>query len=274
MPAPAAAPEARPARELLGVIVELSPAAAASSSDASFARVVEAAAAMGRSHVMCNPRAGAEFCCIAALPGATRECEGGGYGTSTRLAATLREAAEAAAGDRDSKPPALAAALGRFLCRARAHAADAGEGNVARARVVVLKAADDDASQYHAIMNCVFAARRRSVLIDACSLGPRPSSLMKQAAHLTRGAFVHVPPVHIDRLTAVSLSALSADSSVRARVSLPVLEDADMRVACVCCAPPKILDRGYVCTTCLSVFCDADATCPCSRHVLRAMDVG
>ena len=53
-----------------------------------------------------------------------------------------------------------------------------------------------------------------------------------------------------------------------------VLEDADMRVACVCCAPPKILDRGYVCTTCLSVFCDADATCPCSRHVLRAMDVG
>mmetsp|Transcript_21057 Transcript_21057/g.62850 ORF Transcript_21057/g.62850 Transcript_21057/m.62850 type:complete len:537 (+) Transcript_21057:178-1788(+) len=185
-----------------------------------------------------------------------------------------REAAEAAAGDRDSKPPALAAALGRFLCRARAHAADAGEGNVARARVVVLKAADDDASQYHAIMNCVFAARRRSVLIDACSLGPRPSSLMKQAAHLTRGAFVHVPPVHIDRLTAVSLSALSADSSVRARVSLPVLEDADMRVACVCCAPPKILDRGYVCTTCLSVFCDADATCPCSRHVLRAMDVG
>ena len=48
-------------------------------------------------------------------------------------------------------------------------------------------------------------------------------------------------------------------------MSLPALHEADFRTACLCCTPPKILDRGYVCATCLSVYCRADHECPCTK---------
>ena len=119
-------------------------------------------------------------------------------------------------------------------------------------------------------MNCLFAAKRRKVLVDACSVAPSPSPLMRQAAHLAGGIFAHVPPDRLDRLLATALASFAADAACRERLALPRLAEADFRVACLCCAPPKLLARGYCCTTCLSVYCRPDFVCPCSAGLKAA----
>ena len=114
------------------------------------------------------------------------------------------------------------------------------------ARCVLFKCGEDDAAQYHAVMNCLFAARRRKILVDAVSLGAKPSPLAKLCAHLAKGAFTHNPPHLRDRLVAVALATFGADAECRQSLSLPALHEADFRTACLCCTPPILTDRGYV----------------------------
>ena len=62
----------------------------------------------------------------------------------------------------------------------------------------------------------------------------------------------------------MALATFGADAECRQSLSLPALHEADFRTACLCCTPPKILDRA-TCATCLSVYCRADHECPCTR---------
>ena len=255
--------------ELLCVVIEISPRAAVSSSGAEFRRVVEATLALRNAHLMCHHSG--EFVCCAALPGSTRYAaaprSGGGAGSA--LATALLDAAEAAR-DRD-EAPATAAAVARSLCYARKRVAAAPPGaDVGGARLLLLKLADDDAAQYNATMNGIFAASRYGVVVDAASLAAKPSSLMKQAAHLTGGVFLHVAPAKLDQLLASALATFAADAACRKSLNLPFLEEADFRVSCFCCSPPNTLDRAWVCTVCLSVYCSQDkGPCPCTA-ALRA----
>ena len=99
---------------------------------------------------------------------------------------------------------------------------------------------------------------------------------MKVAAHLTGGAYVRVAPARAAAaLATTALSVFGAGEAARASLHLPVLDEADFRVSCICCSPPQVLDRGFVCTTCLSVFCRADkGPCPCTKHMAAAMRAG
>ena len=138
----------------------------------------------------------------------------------------------------------------------------------------VVKVAEDDAAQYNGTMNCIFSAERHGVLVDAVSVAPTPSALMKQAAHLTGGAFLHVAPAKLAQLLPSALAAFAADAKCRVDLNLPFLEEADFRVACFCCAPPATLDRGWVCTTCLSVYCASfKGPCPCTARLRAAAKV-
>ena len=247
-------PTLAPPTPLLGIVVEVSPNTTPSSSSSSYAKVVEAVVALRNAHLLCHH--GGEVLVVAALPGATQfissDQQNGGAATAT----ALRECAEKADSERKT-PAAVAAALGRFLCYAARQ--------TSTARCVLFKCGEDDAGQYHAVMNCLFAARRRKILVDAVSLGAKPSPLAKLCAHLAKGAFTHNPPHLRDRLVAVALATFGADAECRQSLSLPALHEADFRTACLCCTPPKILDRGYVCATCLSVYCRADHECPCTK---------
>ena len=54
-----------------------------------------------------------------------------------------------------------------------------------------MKASEDDASQYMSIMNCIFAAQKHNVMIDACILGSN-SGLLQQACDMTGGLYLKV----------------------------------------------------------------------------------
>ncbi|KAJ1455438.1 TFIIH subunit Tfb4/p34 [Pelagophyceae sp. CCMP2097] len=112
-------------------------------------------------------------------------------------------------------------------------------------------------------MNCVFSAQRHGTVIDALVLSPRPSVLMQQAARLTKGTLVHLYESHRDQLATHLLSIFSASVACRAHLNMPPLDEADFRAACFCCTPPKTLESGWVCSSCLAIYCSSETRCRC-----------
>ncbi|KAL7986693.1 hypothetical protein Chor_012976 [Crotalus horridus] len=61
-----------------------------------------------------------------------------------------------------------------------------------KSRILVIKAAEDSALQYMNFMNVIFAAQKRSILIDACVLDS-DSGLLQQACDITGGIYLKIP---------------------------------------------------------------------------------
>jgi Transcription factor Tfb4 len=127
-------------------------------------------------------------------------------------------------------------------------------------RLLVLHASNDVSSQYIAVMNCIFSAQKLRVPIDACVLrrDGADSSLLQQAAHITRG--IYARPTHqagglLQYLLSIYLSA----PSTRAHLQLPVQRNVDFRASCFC--HQRTTDMAYVCSVCLSIFCDYLPVC-------------
>lgn len=90
-------------------------------------------------------------------------------------------------------PASWSSALLRALCfihKVRGES-DRGQGHTLfNARILSITTTSDDASQYLAVMNAIFAAQRENILIDACVLGQQNSSFMQQACYLTNGIYL------------------------------------------------------------------------------------
>uniref|UniRef100_A0A0V0JAN1 General transcription factor IIH subunit 3 n=1 Tax=Schistocephalus solidus TaxID=70667 RepID=A0A0V0JAN1_SCHSO len=151
-----------------------------------------------------------------------------------------------------------------------------------RARILVIRAAEDAASQYLPLMNSVFTAQKLRVPIDACIIPPTTvsstpedlrhtsvlhdfsySSLFQQAADLTGGIYLRVPrPAGLlQYLISVFLPRVSMRSVLilpDSRNSGPSL-GVDFRAACFC--HRQLVDLAYVCSVCLSVFCSFSPVC-------------
>ena len=167
-------------------------------------------------------------------------------------------------------PVATSAAIGRALCFARRRF----ERDRVSSRVLLLKLGADSAAQYNAVMNCVFCAKSASVPLDACALTGANPALAKQAAHLTAGVFLHVADSQLQELGLHLLcSFAAAPGPAREQLALPKLDEADFRAACFCCKPPTVLDRGFVCSVCLAIYCDNKRPCACSVAAPRANSI-
>lgn len=147
-------------------------------------------------------------------------------------------------------------------------------------RILIIKASDDNSSQYLALMNSVFTAQKLHVPIDTCVLslpqqsdnlsgrcGPSSlghSSLLQQAADLTGGIYLQVP--RVSGLLQYLLSVFLPSSKMRTSLLLPDSRSSglsfgvDFRAACFC--HKRLIDIGYVCSVCLSVFCEFNPICP------------
>lgn len=154
------------------------------------------------------------------------------------------------------------------------------------ARILVVRAAEDTAAQYLALMNAVFTAQKLRVPIDACIIPPTTttlagttedplrqssstmalresshSSLFQQAADLTGGTYLSVPrpACLLQYLTSVFLPR----AEMRSRLILPDSRSTslgvDFRAACFC--HRKLVDLAYVCSVCLSIFCSFSPIC-------------
>ncbi|KAM0282975.1 hypothetical protein ACHAQH_002786 [Verticillium albo-atrum] len=147
--------------------------------------------------------------------------------------------------------------------------------------ILVVSVSDSDPSQYISTMNAVFAAAHASIPIDVLSLSPataKPttaapsidpsdphksassSSFLQQASHITNGTFLE-PPSPLGLLAYLTFGLATADARARAALVPPTHHTVDFRAACFCHG--RVIDTGFVCSVCLSIFCSVPEGAEC-----------
>lgn len=151
-----------------------------------------------------------------------------------------------------------------------------GPSHVLDSRILLLSVSPspDLAHQYIPIMNAIFACQRLSIPIDVLqiplpTLTPEGASegstqtpestsstpFLQQASDATHGIYISIPRSdQAPSLTAYLLVALLPSPSTRSHLVLPTSISVDFRAACFC--HRNIVSIGFVCSICLSIFCE------------------
>ncbi|TRY66275.1 hypothetical protein DNTS_026231 [Danionella cerebrum] len=166
--------------------------------------------------------------------------------TNDQFAEEIRSLMERVEVNRSQTDSLLAVSLSRALC----------SGQEMKSRVLVIKAAEDSTLQYMNFMNVIFAAQKKNVLIDACVLDS-DSGLLQQACDITGGLYLKIP--QRAALTQNLLWVFLPDAEQRSQLLLPPAVHVDYRAACFC--HRNLIQIGYVCSVCLSIFCNFSPIC-------------
>ncbi|KAM6052336.1 LOW QUALITY PROTEIN: general transcription factor IIH subunit 3 [Chlamydotis macqueenii] len=150
----------------------------------------------------------------------------------------------------------LAGSLAKALCYINKMSKEVKANQEMKSRILVIKAAEDSALQYMNFMNVIFAAQKQSILIDACVLDS-DSGLLQQACDITGGIYLKVP--HMPSLLQYLLWVFLPDQEQRSQLVLPPPVHVDYRAACFC--HRNLIEIGYVCSVCLSIFCNFSPIC-------------
>ncbi|KAK1059124.1 RNA polymerase II transcription factor B subunit 4, partial [Friedmanniomyces endolithicus] len=113
---------------------------------------------------------------------------------------------------------------------------------------------------------------RLSIPIDVLKLAGDPTFL-QQAADTTNGIYLSLSnPLARAGMLQYLMFAFLPDAAARERLVMPGEgEGVDFRAACFC--HKRVVDIGFVCSICLSIFCEplADGTCLlCGSHLSMA----
>ncbi|XP_070572143.1 general transcription factor IIH subunit 3-like isoform X2 [Ptychodera flava] len=150
----------------------------------------------------------------------------------------------------------LAGSLAMALCYIHRLEKEAAAGEKLKPRVLVIKAADDSASQYMDFMNIIFTAQKQNIVIDACILD-KESGLLQQACDITGGIYLKI--LQRTGLLQYLLWVFLPPVKTRSKLALPPAIHVDYRAACFC--HRTLIDIGYVCSVCLSIFCTFSPIC-------------
>ncbi|KAG5840234.1 hypothetical protein ANANG_G00186660 [Anguilla anguilla] len=150
----------------------------------------------------------------------------------------------------------LAGTLAKALCYIHRVTKELEAGQEIKSRILVIKAAEDCALQYMNFMNVIFAAQKQNILIDACVLDV-DSGLLQQACDITGGLYLRIPQKLA--LAQYLLWVFLPDSDQRSKLILPPPVHVDYRAACFC--HRNLIEIGYVCSVCLSIFCNFSPIC-------------
>lgn len=160
------------------------------------------------------------------------------------------------------------------------------------ARILVISVSESSPTQYIPTMNSVFAASHAGIPIDILSLHGS-ATFLQQASYITRGTFMEAesPQGLLTYLLFGFASSISSATTVMTTTSntaggankhegdddrggsgagggagmnqlvSPSTVSVDFRAACFC--HRKVIDTGFVCSICLSIFCEVpqDAEC-------------
>ncbi|KAK0389885.1 hypothetical protein NLU13_3458 [Sarocladium strictum] len=128
-----------------------------------------------------------------------------------------------------------------------------------KGRILVLSVSDSEPTQYIPIMNAVFAASHAQIAIDTLSLSGE-QTFLQQACYNTNGTFLSAA-AHPQGLLMYLMFGLIADTEARESLVSPTTDTVDFRAACFCHG--RVVDQGFVCSICLSIFCELpdDAEC-------------
>ncbi|KAK0266069.1 hypothetical protein B0A54_06571 [Friedmanniomyces endolithicus] len=139
-------------------------------------------------------------------------------------------------------------------------------------RILIVSVSGDLAETYIELMNAIFACQRLSIPIDVLKLAGDPTFL-QQAADTTNGIYLSLSnPLARAGMLQYLMFAFLPDAAARERLVMPGEgEGVDFRAACFC--HKRVVDIGFVCSICLSIFCEplADGTCLlCGSHLSMA----
>jgi transcription initiation factor TFIIH subunit 3 len=136
-------------------------------------------------------------------------------------------------------------------------------------RILILSVSGDLADKYIEIMNSIFACQRLGIPIDVLKLAGDPVFL-QQAADTTAGIYMSLgtPQARAGFLQYLMFAYLPDQTARQHLIQPGEGEGVDFRAACFC--HKRIVDIGYVCSICLSIFCEplSDGTCLlCGSHL-------
>lgn len=193
---------------------------------------------------------------------------------ATVLASLKKLMTETTARDLDSTTTQLSGALTLALCHinkaARAlSATDAALLDAAQAsgttappplkgRILVLSVSDSESAQYIPTMNAVFAAAHSRVAIDTLALAG-DATFLQQACFNTSGIFLRA--ANPQGLLTYLMFGMIADTEAREALVTPTHDTVDFRAACFCHG--NVVDTGFVCSICLSIFCELPENAEC-----------
>ncbi|KAL5615417.1 hypothetical protein BROUX41_005464 [Berkeleyomyces rouxiae] len=125
-------------------------------------------------------------------------------------------------------------------------------------RILVVSVSDSEPSQYIPTMNAVFAAAHSSISIDTLALCG-DATLLQQAGFITNGTFLRAPEPR--GLLQYLMVGFSSDNEIAARLIPASHNTVDFRAACFCHG--SVVDTGFVCSICLSIFCEVPPESEC-----------
>lgn len=137
-------------------------------------------------------------------------------------------------------------------------------------RVLVIQGAEDTASQYIPMMNCIFTAQKIGVVVDACVISKKESTFLQQATDLTNGSYLRLSEIFQKAILQQLFTVFLPDRETRKLLNVSLQNDVDFRASCFC--HRRTIDTGYVCSVCLSIFCEflpICTTCGTKFHVPR-----
>lgn len=117
-------------------------------------------------------------------------------------------------------------------------------------RILILSVSGDLAHQYIPIMNSIFACQRLSIPIDIAKIAG-DTVFLQQASDATRGTYIKLQ--HPQGLLQYLMMAFLPDQTSRRNLVNPTQVGVDFRAACFC--HRDVVDVGFVCSICLSIFC-------------------
>ncbi|PFH53817.1 hypothetical protein AMATHDRAFT_73229 [Amanita thiersii Skay4041] len=161
----------------------------------------------------------------------------------------------------EEEPIALVGALTKALCCMLWDSHLQGHQMMPDPRILILSVSPDHATSYIPIMNSIFSAQKLKVTIDVCQVYGPETVFLQQAAHLTGGSYIHLE--RRDALLQYLIMSFLPPPSIRKILSVPTQDRIDFRAACFC--HKTIVDVGFVCSVCLSIFCQPVPVCSTCR---------
>lgn len=131
-------------------------------------------------------------------------------------------------------------------------------------RILIVTGSNECASQYMTYMNVFFTAQKQGVTIDVCALD-KSLSLLQQGCDITGGQYLRLP--QLEGVLQYLLWVFLPDHHTRDKLVLPPASKVDYRAACFC--HRELIDIGYVCSVCLSIFCKITPICGTCQTVFK-----
>ncbi|KAF9529184.1 transcription factor Tfb4-domain-containing protein [Crepidotus variabilis] len=155
-------------------------------------------------------------------------------------------------------PSAIVGALTKALCYINRLSVATG---LVDPRILILSVSPDLSNAYIPIMNSIFSAQKLKVTIDAGQIYGPDTVFLQQAAHLTGGSYLHL--TETSALLQYLIMTFLPPPSIRKVIAVPTQDKIDFRAACFC--HKNIVDIGFVCSVCLSIFCQPTPVCSTCR---------